>query len=49
MTMKIISRIGVILFILGSMMADSPNLAWPIGMVFTGIILVKVSGGMKNF
>ena len=47
--MKIVSRIGLILFILGITAADSPNLMWPIGMVLAGMLLVKVSGGTKNF
>lgn len=47
--MKIILRIGIILFILGTVAADSPNLLWPIGMIFAGVFLVKISGGMKNF
>lgn len=47
--MKIISRLGLILFLLGIMSADSPNLIWPIGMTFLGLFLIKVSGGEKNF
>lgn len=47
--MKIISKIGIIILILGITAADSPNLAWPVGMILTGVLLVKIGYREKNF
>ena len=48
MIKKIVAWIGMILFILGVMSADSPNLAIPYGMVISGIILFQLGGGQEN-
>lgn len=47
--MKIISRTGLGIFLLGIMSADNANLLWPTCMVLTGMLLIALSGGQKNF
>lgn len=46
---KIVARIGVILFILGVVTANSPNLIWPLSLLFGGILLIKLVGGPESF
>lgn len=45
---KIITRIGMILFILGVVTADSPDLIWPLSLLFGGILLIKLVGGLES-
>lgn len=46
---KIITRIGMILLILGVVTANSPNLIWPVCLLFGGILLIKLVGGPESF
>lgn len=48
MIKKIVARIGVLIFLLGVMSADSPNLLWPLGMAFGGLLLIKLAGGQES-
>lgn len=48
MMKKVVARIGVILFILGVVTADSPNLIWPLSLLFGGLLLIKLMGGSES-
>lgn len=48
MIKKIVARIGVIIFLLGVMSADSPNLLWPMCLTLGGLLIVKLAGGQDS-